>query len=1511
MKHVFFLSFFFLFAISGYSKKKELSNTRYQFIANKGQFHENVSFRVDIPNGLLFLENNTFTYHFYDGQLLEELHHGHYKGNTTDLAMRYHAYKVKFENANPNPVIHAQKKASNFYNFYLSNDPSKWASKVPAYGEITYQNLYPGINLKMYKHDYDGLKYDLIVAPHTSAEQVEISYNGVDSIYLKNGKLYVITSLNENWEEKPEAWQIKNGTKQKVACKYRLEGNTLSYYFPNGYDHELELIIDPILIFSSYSGSTSNNFGYTATYDKFGFLYSGSSTFGPGYPPTVGAYETQFKAPTSGTATDMAITKWDTSGTSLIYSTYLGGLSDEVPHSLIVNEYSELYVMGTTGSIDFPTTKESFDTSFNIHSPVIPVTIGGAGVNYANGVDITVSKFDSSGSNLLASTFLGGTNTDGLNTGNTKFNYADEFRGEIDLDKNGKVYVVSCTKSNDNPITSIGFQTTKLQPNSTDLDGIVYKLDQHLHTLEWTNYLGGINDDAAFSIAIDLNNDIYVSGGTESSDFPISNLGYDTSLNGDIDGFVTHISGNGTRLLASTYYGSLNYDQSYFVELDFENNVHLFGQTAAPQGMLIENANYHDSLGGQFIVKFKPALDSIIWSTRFGTGRGVPDISPTAFLVDVCSAIYLSGWGSAVSGSNLTTNGLDTAGSPYQATTDGNDFYIMVLSADANSLQYASFMGGASAAEHVDGGTSRFDRKGKIYQSVCAGCIGLSDFPTYPNPGAWSNTNGIFTGCNLAVFKMDFLLPIVIADFDVPNSGCAPLNFTVDNLSLQQSQTTWLWDFGDGTTSNRFEPNHTYTSPGVYTIKLFVNDAATCNLADSILKTITVLSNTNSVLPNKVSCNQEGIQIGIPQNNDPNLSISWFPTLGLSDTLISNPIANPLTHTLYRLIVDNGICFDTLTQFVEVDTISTLITGVREVCLHDAPFLLNSISHGQVDTYLWSNFANFSDSIPSMGQGESAWVSPIDSVSIYYLRVTSPNGCTATDSFEIILNDLQNPIIASFSYPQEGCAPDVIQFMNTTDSLTSTTYYWDLGNGNNSTLSNPSTVYPQKGTYTITLIATDTSLCPQSDTISQIIRIKSDSNYTVNSIACFGQESEIGIPADTTTGTTYSWMPTTGLSDPNINNPLVTLTSDATYLLVVQHVCTDSVTNIVSVSYTEAETDSLVIICSDNPIVDLKGNSNGTGSKFVWSTASNLSDTLNASLSDSTVSVTQNNAFQFYYFNVENADGCNVLDSIYAVVSDQTVAISADTYICQLDTILLHAVNEFPNNPMSFYWSPASEIIGNIDTTSILVAPIRDTWYYLTAINDSGCTYTDSVNVGVSILNDSVIIASSLDDSVLLGFSTTISVIPNSGFNYSWTPASDFDTPNESTSLVTPTQTTTYTVNVTDPINTSCSYSDIVKLVSYEINCGEPDIFIPNAFSPNLDGENDQYLISGKVIETIELKIYNRWGEMVFETTDPTQAWDGKFNDKFVDPVVFMYHLNVTCIDQRKFQKKGNITVIR
>lgn len=1521
MRKVLFLFLGLMLSGLVFGKGKKAHHQQYQFLENKGQFPSQVNFRAEIPNGLFFIENATFTYHFYDGEVRQNLHDGTYDGDLNNVPMRFHAYKAEFLGANQNPKVTSSEQFSNYYNFFIGNDPAKWAGNVKAYAQVKNSNLYDGIDLAVYSDPHKGIKYDLIVKSGANPNKIQINYQGVDSIYIKRGRLYVITSLNENWEEKPEAYQIVDGERVKVNCKYALKDHTLSYIFPDGYDETNELIIDPVLVFSSYTGSTSNNFGYTATYDKFGFLYSGSSSFNPGYPVTVGAYQTNWAGGTgSGTpglsGTDMAITKWDTTGTTLIYSTYLGGSSDELPHSLVVTDFSELYVMGTTGSTNFPTTTGAFDTVFNIHpNGAIPVNLlSGLAAYYLNGADIVISKFDSSGSVLDASTFLGGTDTDGLNTGGNKFNYADEIRGEIDLDNNGKVYVATCTYSNDNPVDSNGFQTTKPFPTApAHIDGVVYKLNHNLTSLEWTNYLGGSGDDAAYSIVVGAMNDIYVTGGTESSTFPITLGSFDVTHNGGNDGFVSHINSSGTTLLHSSFYGTAAYDQSYFVEIDNNQDVYLFGQTSGPTGALISNATFNVPLGGQFIVKLNSVLDTTIWATRFGVGDGNPDISPTAFLVDLCNAVYLSGWGAPIQGGGLSTTGLPTGSTlgtpPIQTTTDGADFYVMVMSDDASSLDYATFFGG-SASEHVDGGTSRFDRKGKIYQAVCAGCGGSDDFPTTSN--AVSNVNGTTAGCNLAIFKMDFLLPIVVADFSMPTTGCAPFPVTFDNLSLTQSATNFFWTFGDGTTSTLFEPTHTYNAAGVYTVTLVVNDNLTCNLGDTLTKTITILGNSYTVLPTASICDQGvGTQIGIPQNNDPNLTYSWTPNNWLSDTSITNPIANPPVNTTYYLSIGNGVCYDTVQQSVIIDSTTVQIFGDSTVCTVDAPYLLSSNVFGVALNHVWSNNSDFSDTLNTDSLATTIFVAAPDSVNWYHLAITTPLGCTVTDSFKISVIDVQNPITASFDDPGQGCAPYNVFFQNTTNGTSQSSYLWDFGNGSTSNLINPSTIFNAKGNYPVTLIVFDTSICPQSDTVTIWVQTREDSNYTVSHFACYNQDSPIGIPADTFAGTTYTWIPTTGLSDPTIHNPTVNTTNNLAYLLIVQHVCTDSVIDSVYAEPIFAISPTAEILCSDDLNYTLVGNSLGSGENFVWSTNPNFTDTLNTALWDSTLVGVQVDPVTTYYFRVESPNGCLDSSVTEIVVSDLNVDVTPDKYICNGDTTTLSATNSYPANVLDFFWSPANQIIGPIDTETITVAPLNNTLYTVSAINDSGCVFKDSILVEVSPLTQAQVIVTADLDSIVEGTSTTVYVTPATGYLYQWEPSDKAENPNESSTNVFPTETTTFTATVTDPRNTNCSYKNDVQIRIYEINCGEPEIFIPNAFSPNFDGDHDEYYVQGQVIETLELKIYNRWGQLVFETTDKEQGWDGRFNGEIVDPDVFVYHLNAVCIDGQEFKKKGNITVVR
>lgn len=815
------------------------------FVENRGQWASTVLFRADAPDAVLWCEKGAVLIDRYDASVVANLHAGRSGSAEADAprTIAHHALRLKFPGAS-GPVrtegIGVQRGS---YNYFLGNDPARWASNAHAFSAVVQHDLYPGIDLRL-RRGGEVLKYDLVVAPGADPAQIHLAYEGATDLRLRNGQLLAGTRFGNLIDEVPLAYQLRNGQQMRVDCRYALKGGMASFVL-GAYDPALELVIDPTLAFSSYSGSTTDNFGYTATFDDRGYLYSGSSAFGQGYPSTTGAYDVSWNGGTGNQnpGTDIALTKWDTTGSFLVWSTFLGGSGDDLPHSLIVNANNELIVLGTTGSTNFPTTAGAFQDSFGGGTSFTPQ---GIGTRYPIGTDMILSRIAADGSQLLASTYIGGSGNDGINNAaGLHFNYADDMRGEVELTPAGNILVASCTQSTDFPTTPGAYRTFF---SGGTHDAVLFELNPALTTLNWSTYFGGALADAAYSVELDGAGNIFITGGTTSVNMPTTPGAVMTSFQGGAaDAFVAKFNPNGTALLASTYYGSTAYDQFYFVSLDRDGNVYLFGQTAAPTGDLISGASYFQSTGGQLLAKLANNLSSVSWSSRTGAtsgaGIGRPNISPTAFLVDVCDKIYICGWGSNIMGT-LSTTGLPVSADAFQNTTDGSDFYLGVFDINMTGLSYATFLGGAGSLEHVDGGTSRFDRRGRVYGAVCAGCGAHSDFPTTPN--AWSSTNNSFN-CNLAVFKFDFDAPLVIAGLAAPATLCAGSSVIFTNLS--HLGATWHWDFGDASTSSAQAPSHTYAAPGTYTVQLIATDPDACNGQDTASIQVHILNAAPTLLP--------------------------------------------------------------------------------------------------------------------------------------------------------------------------------------------------------------------------------------------------------------------------------------------------------------------------------------------------------------------------------------------------------------------------------------------------------------------------------------------------------------------------------------------------------------------------------------------------------------------------------------------------------------------------------------
>ncbi|NUM49911.1 MAG: gliding motility-associated C-terminal domain-containing protein [Flavobacteriales bacterium] len=1084
---------------------KANENSPLKFQENKGQWDEKIHYMAQIPSGKLFVENGTLTYTFVheeDIHRIHDIHHGHYPNpSEKDMQIRMHAYKIQFENSNPNATFKTNKTTPDYVNYFIGNDSAKWAGRVKQYGELTCQSLYQGIDMKMY-FTKGKIKYDLIVHAGSNPKDIKLNYSGTDKLFLKRGSLYIKTSVNEVIEKKPFAFQKVNGQLRQIPCNYVLKGNTLSFSFPAGYDKNYELIIDPVLIFSTYTGSSADNWGFTATYDSQGNLYAGGICFNFGYPTTVGAFQTTFALG----STDIAISKFNSTGNALLYSTYLGGNSAEAPHSLVVDNADQLVVLGTSSSPNFPTTGNAYDQTFNGGTPFSFYS-----VNYANGVDIVVTKFNISGTALVGSTFVGGTGNDGNNTApGLRYNYGDQFRGEVICDAANNVFVASTTNSVNFPVTPGAFQTIYgggLQ------DAVVFKLNQDLSGMAWSTYIGGNSADAAYGIQLNSAGIPYVSGGTLSNNFPTTPGALFTNLQGSTDGFLCRLTPTGTALTASTYMGTPQYDQNYFVQIDMFDDVYVIGQTEGTYP--ITPGVYSNPNSGQYIHKLNANLSATKFSTTFGSGLSKLDISLNAFLVNDCDHIYVSGWGGSINSLNggppqSSTNGLSTTVGSYKPTTDGSDFYLMVLDTNASQLLYATFFGGPGQ-EHVDGGTSRFDKKGIVYQAVCAGCGGNSNFPS--TPGAWSTTNSS-SNCNLAALKFDMAQLNAAISNNVPPVICAPPG-TVTFTNNSNGGNQYFWDFGDGNTSTATNPTHTYNDTGVYTIMLVAMDSLSCLLSDTAYTTIKVEGPPEAEVSAPVSiCPGDSTQL-TSSGGDTYL---WIPSAGLSNANIPNPKASPDSTTTYKVIVGNFCGFDTAEVTISVFTDPTSAMADTAICIGQSIQLSTS---GGVN-YQWVPATFLSN--PNIANPQCT---PTNTTQ-YTIHITDANGCEWQQDVTITVDTILPKALALND--TTICRGDTISVYGSGGS----SYNWYPNYNIINAFNDTAQVFPLVST-TYYLIAKNA--CGQDLDSLHITVVFVDAIVCNDTAICIGTQATLYAGG----GDFYEWKPAAPLNDASISNPTATI----------------------------------------------------------------------------------------------------------------------------------------------------------------------------------------------------------------------------------------------------------------------------------------------------------------------------------------------------------------------------------
>ncbi len=970
------------------------------YVRNEGQWPDQVVAQYAYQHQALWFQKDRVRMSMVDDHDANHAVHAAHGEGVLNGSVSGHVYDMVFGSTEETRISFIDA-ASDYLNYYLGADRSRWKSGVKQFNQLMFHEVSPGIDV-LWELDRGLPKYTYYVGHPALPTSIEITYEGVRGLSVTDeGNLLVQLKDFFVVEQQPVAFQLIDDERQEVPCSFRVQDNTVRFEVGE-YDPDRMLYIDPVIIASTYSGSTAEAFGHSATFDGPGNIYSAGRVFGTGYPTDTGSFDLTFNGPFNPTTTaeyfnayDVCISKYNPDGSQKLYSTYLGGSTRELPHSLITNANGELHVLGSTNSADFPTTVNAFDTTHN------------------SGQDIYVAKFSVDGTQLLGSTFLGGTGNDGVNNLIVE-NFADEFRGEIVVDDSNQVFIASFTTSSDFPATTGVIQDTL----NGGQDGVVVKLNADLSQLLFSTYLGGASSDGAFALKVNDQGRIYVAGSTRGQGLPEAASGngaFPVYQGGQADAFVMALNSTGSEILYSSYYGTLSREHAFFLELDNDDNAYIFCWS---------NGNINSTAGkyqgpslGSYIAKFSSELDTVLWQVGFG------QYAPSAFLVDQCTQIYVSGHtavnlftGGPNNTMNLTT--FDTLNAVNNQTSGG--FHLMTLSPEGDSIVSAFFYGPDSL--HVDGGTSRFDKRGYVYQNVCD-CTG--QFPT-TNWAYGQNMQvtvpTIFNSnvCDNCVFKIDFEVPIVAAYATVdPSIGCSPHTAQFDNTGSLGS--THFWDFGDGNTSNLPTPTHTFDSAATYQVTYVVSDTFGCNAGDTATVQVTVVGDRQVEILLDTAC-EDSVRIYASDTNFS--SYLWsngattFETV-VYDTgsywlIVDQPICGPDTDTA-RIIWDPPIAFS-----LPADT------GICELGFSiDAP--------AGFDTYQWNT-------------GDSTNSTVVNATGTYVVTVTE-GACEASDSVRVTLSFLdftrRDTIVCDDSLTLEVDHPGGDVIWNTGDTTSSIVVYDD------------------------------------------------------------------------------------------------------------------------------------------------------------------------------------------------------------------------------------------------------------------------------------------------------------------------------------------------------------------------------------------------------------------------------------------------------------------------------------
>jgi hypothetical protein len=584
--------------------------------------------------------------------------------------------RMKIEGANAQSEVTGLEQQPGIVNYFVGSDPAKWHANIPTFARVQYASVYPGVDL-VYYGNQQQMEYDFVVKPGADASRIALNFEGANSLAIDAaGDLLIQTGAGTVRQPRPLVYQEVNGSRLAVNSGYQLRGGGRVGFSLAAYDRAKPLIIDPVLIYSTYLGGSDNDQGRDIAVDTAGNAYVTGVTDSLNFPTTSPIQP-------SNAGSDLFVTKINAAGSALVYSTYLGGSDQESSHGIAVDSAGNAFVTGNTASNNFPT--------------VNPIQLANGG----GGTDVFVTKINAAGSALLYSTYLGGGDFDSGN--------------DIAVDSAGNAYVTGDTASTNFPTAN------SIQPfyGGGPRDAFVTKFNAPGSALVYSTYLGGnggfVNSSSenGGGIAVDSAGNAYVTGLTTSLNFPTTSP-IQPAIGGGIDSYVTKINAAGSAHVYSTYLGGGDDEIGGGIAVDSAGNACVAGATLStnfPTANPIQPSNGGSS--DAYVTKINAAGSALVYSTYLGGGGE-----------DIGTDIDLDSAGNAYVIGDTDSSNFPTV-NPIQPVNNGSDAFVTKINAAGSARVYSTYLGGDGDQDNASG--IAVDSAGNAY---VAGSTDSSNFPT-------------------------------------------------------------------------------------------------------------------------------------------------------------------------------------------------------------------------------------------------------------------------------------------------------------------------------------------------------------------------------------------------------------------------------------------------------------------------------------------------------------------------------------------------------------------------------------------------------------------------------------------------------------------------------------------------------------------------------------------------------------------------------------------------------------